>query len=290
MRIGIMAPTGTPVATPDFIGAIARAADDLGFHSFWAPEHVVFFEQYSSRYPYTEDGRIPMRIGGPIDPFQVLTFAAAVTSRIRLGTGICLVPQRNPVYTAKEVAGLDWLSNGRFDFGVGIGWLKEEFAAVDVPWADRAGRTREYIEVMRALWSEGVAEYHGTHYDLPPCIQHPKPVQQPHPPIFFGGESEPALERVAAQGQGWFGFDLGPEETRGHLDRLDRHLAARGRSRSDIQVFVSPFRRPVTPALVEQYEAVGVDQLIIPIGGRDAADCVARLEQLAKEAISSKVT
>jgi probable F420-dependent oxidoreductase len=289
MRIGIMPATGTPVATPEYISTVARAAEELGFHSLWAPEHVVFFEEYSSRYPYTEDGRINMRIGGPIDPFQVLTFAAAVTSRIRLGTGICLVPQRNPVYTAKEVAGLDWLSGGRFDFGVGIGWLKEEFAAVDVPWADRAGRTREYIEVMQQLWSDGVAEYHGEHYDLPACIQHPKPVQQPHPPIFFGGESEPALKRVAAQGQGWFGFDLSPDEARAHVARLDGHLAAQGRSRADIQVFISPFRRAPTRELIEQYEAVGVDQVIVPVGGREAADCVARLEHLAAEVIASKV-
>ncbi len=289
MRIGIMPPTGTPVATPEYIATVARAADELGFHSFWAPEHVVFFEEYSSRYPYTPDGRINMRIGGPIDPFQVLTFAAAVTTHIRLGTGICLVPQRNPVYTAKEVAGIDWLSNGRFDFGVGIGWLREEFQAVDVPWPDRAGRTREYIEVMQQLWSEGVAEYHGKHYDLPACIQHPKPVQQPHPLIFFGGESDAALERVAAQGQGWFGFDLGPEETRERLAVLDRMLEAHGRTRADIQVFVSPFRRPATRELLEQLEEVGVEQAIFPVGGREASDVVARLEQMAADLLPSKV-
>ena len=174
---------------------VAEEADRLGFESVWVPEHVVFFEEYHSRYPYTDDGRLNMRIGGPLDPLQTLTYIAAVTTTIRLGTGILLVPQRNPVYTAKEVATLDWLSNGRVDLGVGIGWLREEFQALGVPWRDRAGRTREYIEVMQRLWAEGVAEYHGEFYDLPPCIQHPKPVQQPHPPIHFGGESDAALRR-----------------------------------------------------------------------------------------------
>lgn len=283
MRIGIMPPTGTPFGTPDMIGTVAKAADDLGFYSLWAPEHVVFFEDYESRYPYTEDGRLRIRIGGPIDPFAILNYAAAVTKNIRLGTGILLVPQRNPVYTAKEVASLDWLSNGRFDFGVGIGWLKEEFAALDVSWKNRAGRTREYLEVMQQLWSEGVAEYHGEFYDLPACIQHPKPVQQPHPPIIFGGESDAALQRVATQGQGWFGFDLGPEEAKERIATLTKMLETAGRTRSDIQVSVSPLRRAPTPELMEQYAEVGVEQVILPIGGREVADVVGRLEALASE-------
>jgi alkanesulfonate monooxygenase SsuD/methylene tetrahydromethanopterin reductase-like flavin-dependent oxidoreductase (luciferase family) len=183
------------------------------------------------------------------------------------------------------VAGLDWLSGGRFDFGVGIGWLREEFQALGVPWRDRAGRTREYIEVMQRLWGDGVAEYHGEFYDLPACIQHPKPVQQPHPPIFFGGESDAALERVAAQGQGWFGFDLGPEELSDRLAALDEKLGAHGRSRADIQVFVSPFRRPATPELIEGYAALGVDQVIVPSGGRDPEDAVGRLAQLASQVV-----
>ena len=289
MKVGIMPPTGTPLATPENIAAVAIAADEMGFHSYWAPEHVVFFQEYTSKYPYTEDGRLNIRIGGPIDPMVELSYVAGVTKNIRLGTGILLVPQRNPVYTAKEVASLDWLSNGRFDLGVGIGWLREEFDALNVPWPKRAGRTREYLEVMQQLWSEGVAEYHGEFYDLPACIQHPKPVQQPHPPIHFGGESEPALKRVAEQGQGWFGFDLDPDESREHIGRLTGYLEAAGRQRSEIVVSISPYRRAVTRELAEQYAEAGVDQIICPIGGRETGDIVARLEQLANETLVSAI-
>jgi probable F420-dependent oxidoreductase len=126
-----------------------------------------------------------------------LAFLAAHTARVRLGTGICLVPQRNPVYTAKEVATVDWLSGGRFDFGVGVGWLAEEFRALDVAFERRGDRCREYLDVMRRLWCDSVSAFAGSFYDLPASRQYPKPVQQPHPPICFGGESDAAMRRVA---------------------------------------------------------------------------------------------
>ncbi|MFN0145318.1 MAG: LLM class F420-dependent oxidoreductase [Dehalococcoidia bacterium] len=288
MKIGIMPPLGTPIATPAYVRRVAKAAEDLGFHSMWAPEHVVLFEEYSSRYPYTADGRLAVAPGrGIIDPFAVLTFAAAVTDRIRLGTGICLVPQRNPVYTAKEVASLDWLSNGRFDFGIGIGWLAEEFAALQVPWAKRAQRTREYLEVMQALWQDGLSEYHGDFYDLPACRQEPNPIQSPHPPFVFGGESEPALRRVAEVGQGWFGFDLDPEEAADKIGHLTVLLEQNNRSRAQVEVSVCPLRRPASRALVEAYQEAGVDQVIFVMGGRDSDDVVHRLEGLAKEVVGN---
>jgi probable F420-dependent oxidoreductase len=283
-----MPPLGTPIATPDYIRRVAKAAEDLGFASIWAPEHVVLFEQYASKYPYSADGRIGVAPGrGIIDPFAVLTFAAAVTTKIRLGTGICLVPQRNPVYTAKDVASLDWLSGGRFDFGVGIGWLAEEFAALQVPWARRAQRTREYLDVMKALWSDGVSEFHGEFYDLAPCLQEPNPVQTPHPPIIFGGESEPALRRVAECGQGWYGFDLDPEGAADKLGHLTVLLEQNGRTRADIDVSICPMRRPATRELVEAYAEAGVDQVIFLVAGRDADDVVHRLEELAAVALRS---
>ena len=138
---------------------------------------MVLFDDYASQYPYAEDGRIP--VGGDrrlLDPVAGLGFLAAVTKRIRLGTAICLVPQRNPVYTAKEIASLDYLSGGRIDFGVGIGWLKEEFYALQVPFARRADPTREYLEVISRLWCDAEAEFTGEFYQLPACRQNPKPV------------------------------------------------------------------------------------------------------------------
>ena len=159
---------------------------------------------------------------------------------MRLGTGICLVPQRNPIYTAKQVADVDFLSRGRLDFGIGVGWLREEFEALGVPWERRGARTRECIEVMKTLWCDEVSSYAGAFYTLPGCLQNPKPVQKPHPPLFFGGESDAALRRVAQLGQGWFGFGLSPDDLAAHLERLDALLAREGRKRSDVQVQVAP--------------------------------------------------
>jgi len=267
MKIGIMAPLGSPFATPEYIVTLGTEAEARGFTSLWVPEHVVLFDEYASKYPYSSDGRLaaPPDVG-PLEPFTALAFLASHTRTIRLGTGVCLVPQRNPVYTAKEVACLDWLSNGRVDFGVGVGWLAEEFAALGVPFERRGARAREYIEVMRRLWCDPSSEYHGEFYDLPPCRQYPKPLQQPHPPVHFGGESDPALKRVADLGQGWYGFNLDPDRTRERLARLDALLADRGRNRSEVAISISPpWSQPVTLDQVEQFRALGVDQVIVTV-------------------------
>ena len=250
---------------PAFIIDAARMIEAKGFDSLWLPEHVIFLADYDSRYPYSDNGRIPGEPDGLLDPFTAHTFIAAHTSTVRLGTGICLVPQRQPVYTARMVADLDFLSGGRVDFGVGIGWLKEEFDNLQMPFAARGKRTVEYLNVMKALWSEGVSEYHGETVDLSPCLFNPKPVQTPHPPIYFGGESDAALRRVAGHGQGWYGFNLTPEMLTERLQRLDGLLADAGRSRADIDVFVAPSTHPITPETVAAYRDLGVDQLIVPV-------------------------
>ncbi len=146
---------------PETIASAGKIAEERGFHSIWMPEHVVFFRQYASKYPYSADGKIPGNPEGVLEPLTALTYLAARTDRIRLGTGICLVPQRNPVYTAKQVADVDFLSGGRVDFGIGIGWLREEFEALDVPWERRAARTRDYVGVMKTLWCDEVSSYKG---------------------------------------------------------------------------------------------------------------------------------
>lgn len=284
MRVGLFVPSVAPIATPRFLSTLGESAEELGFSSLWLGEHVVLFDEYRSVYPYSPDGRIG--VGGDaglLDPFGALAFLAAVTSTIRLGTGICLVPQRNPVYTAKEVATLDWLSGGRLDFGVGIGWQAEEFEALAVPFADRAARCREYLEVMRSLWVDPVSEHHGRHYDLPRCRAYPKPVQQPYPPVHFGGESVPALRRVADLGQGWLAFNLLPEAVPGHLDRLDALLARRGRTRADVRVSVCPYLQPVGARDVERYRDAGVDELVVFLSAFDAESLRPWLEGAARD-------
>ena len=231
-RVGLFLPSVSPSATPEFLTAYATAAEDAGFDSIWIGEHVVFLDDYKSRYPYAEDGRLSLPSdAGMLELFTTLTYLGAVTDRIRLGTAVCLVPQRNPVYTAKAVATADWLTGGRVDFGIGIGWLREEFEVLDAPFSDRAARTRDYVRVMHACWRDELSAYDGEHYHLPPCRMYPKPVQTPNPPVYFGGETDAALQRVASLGDGWCGFNHRPDSAGASVQRLGRFLDDAGRAR-----------------------------------------------------------
>lgn len=264
MHIGLFTIASNPFGTPEYLRTFGELADARGFHSVWVAEHVVLFDQYASQYPYSADGKIPAGgETGPLEPFNTLAFLAAVTSRVRLGTGICLVPQRNPVYTAKDVASVDWLSNGRCDFGVGVGWLKEEFDALGVSFDQRGARCRAYLEVMRRLWCDPISEYDGKFYHLPACRQYPKPVQQPHPPIHFGGESDAALRRVVDLGQGWYPFNLGPDDLKARTKDLTDLLARRNRKRTDIQISTCPYMQAADLDAVRRYRDAGADQVIL---------------------------
>jgi len=290
MRIGVFAPLINPFHTPDYVIALGEGAEQRGFHSLWLGEHVVLFDDYASAYPYAEDSRLPVpRDSGLLEPFTTLGYLAAVTKRIRLGTGICLVPQRNPVYTAKEVATLDYLSAGRVDFGVGVGWLKEEFDALGVPFARRGARANEYLEVMRRLWCDPVAEFSGEFYELPPCRQYPQPVQQPHPPIHIGGESDAALKRVAELGQGWFGFNRTPAQAAADIARLKLLMGQRGRSTDDIEISICPYTQPMKPDALAHYRDAGVDQVILMATCASIDKLTPLLDQLAEDFVEPAV-
>src|SRR5262249_10099502 len=195
--------------TSGWPGPLAATAERLGFASIWAPEHVVLLEQYGSKYPYSA-GEFPLPTDTPFaDPFTTLAFAAACTNRIKLATGICLVPEHNPLVLAKTVATLDRLSGGRLILGVGIGWLAEEFQALGLSFERRAQRTREYINVMRKLWAEAKSSYHGEFVSFPEVQSFPKPHNNTVP-VWFGGETPPALRRVGEYGDGGGGVYLFP--------------------------------------------------------------------------------
>ena len=254
--------------------------ESKGIYSIWFPEHVLFFPDYESTYPYSGSGRIPGDPEGLLDPFTAMTFVASHTSKVRLGTGICLVPQRQPVYTAKMVADVDFLSNGRVDFGVGIGWLKEEFDNLGMDFSTRAATCDEYIDAMQALWAPGVTEFSGPTVNLTACHFNPKPVQTPHPPIFFGGESKPALRRVAERGQGWYAYDISPEGLAEKLPQLDEALAKAGRTRDDITLYVGPNRHPVNDETIKAYADLGVEQLVLPLGASNLEKLEMRTDAL----------
>ena len=288
MEVGVFLPLANPIATPEFIRTAARSCEEAGVDSIWVAEHVVLFDSPDSQYPYAEDGKFPLSgERGILEPFTALSFLAACTERVRLGTGIVLAPQRNPVYMAKEAATVDWMSNGRLDLGLGIGWLREEFEVCNVPFERRAARCREYIEVMRTLWEDPVSQHDGEFYSLRPCRHYPKPVQSPGPPIHFGGESNAALKRVAGLGAGWYGYNIGPEETAERLEVLRGLLDERGRSIDEIKVSVCPYLRPTDVELLERYHEAGVDQVIVFVPAMSTEDLAASIDRLAVDVVAA---
>jgi probable F420-dependent oxidoreductase len=288
MQIGFFAIGIGPSADPELLALAARAVEQCAFHSLWTGEHVVLVSQYASKYPYAQDGRMPLPTTKVdfLDPFATLTFAAAHTKTVRLGTGICLVPEHNPVVLAKQVASLDKLSGGRFDFGVGIGWLAEEFAAVGVPWERRAERTREYLEAMKRLWTEEEPEFKGEFCSFPKVCSYPKPVQKPHPPIIFGGESGPALKRVGEVGDGWFGVNVTPDQAKAKIERMRQYAQAAGRDPGKLHFSVSSgIGAPIGLDEVKRYRDAGVHQVVVGTIPRDPKTVQADVERLAEKIV-----
>lgn len=204
MKFGIAYANTGPYATAAGAIALARAAEAAGFESLWTVEHVIVPDEYASAYPYAEDGKMPG--GGQFDlpdPLIWLAWAAAHTSTVRLATGIIILPQRNPLVTAKEVATLDALSGGRVTLGVGIGWLEEEFRFLGVPFADRVLRTEEYVEAMRALWTQDLASFSGETVAFERVISRPRPAGGTVP-VVIGGHSRAAARRAGRIGDGFF--------------------------------------------------------------------------------------
>ena len=286
MKIGLFAGIGGRGNNPmALLKAYAANAERLGFSTLWVPEHVVLVDKYASKYPYQDDGVLPAPTDAAIpDPFIALTAIAAATEKIRLGTGICLVPEHNPVVLAKVVATLDWLSNGRVALGVGIGWLEEEFQAIGIPWERRAARTRECIDAMRKLWGDPISAYSGEFVKFDGVRSNPKPAQGAKVPVLFGGESAPALRRVAEYGNGWYGFNVLPDEAATKIRRIEELLKANHRKLSDIEIIVSPYTKKITPDDLKRYRDAGVHEVVIMTlrAPRAPEEASTRLEEAAK--------
>src|SRR6266478_3671907 len=272
------------IGGPD-LARVARRAEELGFESLWIPEHLVLPVEYRSRYPYAESGRLPVPPDTPLhDPFLALAFAAAVTSRIRLATGIFVVPLRNAFATAKAVASLDVLSGGRFIFGVGIGWLEEEFEGVGMNFKDRALRTREYLALMKELWTSDAPNYHGKSVSVEGFKFMPKPAQKPHPPIVFRANTEPSLKRAAKLGDGWYGIAESTEQIGATIKRLREHERAVGRT-VPLELTVSRLREQLKPEQIGQFAEMGVSRIIVGQGA-STKEHIASMEKFGAEVIS----
>lgn len=293
MKFAITAVGSGSTAHPDNLVLVARKAEELGFESIWCPEHLAVPLEMSSPYPYSADGRFP---GPPQvalhDPLIALAFVAGCTTRIKLGTGVFVLPLRNPLAVAKAVASLDVLSRGRVLFGIGIGWLREEFEAVGMPWEERAARTREWVAMLKTLWTEDRPSFAGRFHSFPALGFNPKPVQKPHPPIIFGGESRPALKRAAEIGDGWYGSTYTPEGVREPLKMLAEYAAAAGRDLSGFEITVGLHRGQAPDReTVLRFAEAGVHRLIAFAPGftpraRYDSDLLPALDRFANEVIA----
>ncbi len=249
---------------PERIAANIRKAEEVGMESAWIGEHLILPVNYTSKYPYSPDGRFPAPPDVPFhDPMLALAFAAAVTSRIKLATGIFVVPLRKPIETAKAVASLDVLSNGRVIFGVGVGWFAEEFAAAGATFNDRALRTREYIELMKALWTQEDPVYEGKSFSVKGVRFNPKPVQKPYPPIVVGGTSELAIKRAVRYGDGWYAVARSMDETRTLIAQLRAQERAANRAKP-VEITLSlRTGHTLTTDEVKQLGELGVERTLV---------------------------
>ena len=263
MRVGLHALGIGAGADRAVIDAVAKAADDHGFATLWAGEHVVMVDDSASVYPYSDDGKIAVpAVADWLDPLICLSFVAAATTRIGIATGVLLLPEHNPVHVAKQAASLDRLSNGRFTLGIGIGWSQEEFDALGVPFAHRAKRTAEYVAAMRTLWRDDISSFSGSFVDFDAIRVNPKPVRERRIPIVLGGNSDAALRRVVRWGDGWYGFNL--DGVAGVADRVEligQLCRDAGRDRAELRLAVA-LTKP-QPSDVSEMAELGIDELVI---------------------------
>jgi len=262
MRFGLHALGVATGARPDVIRAMSQTAEARGFGTLWWGEHVVMMDRPRSRYPYSDDGLIPVPANADwLDPLVGLGFAAAVTSRIGLATGVLLLPEHNPVTAAKQVATLDVLCAGRLTLGVGIGWSAEEFSALGVPFARRAARTAEYLAAMRTIWSKDVASFAGEFTRFESVRVYPKPVRDRRVPVVLGGNSDAALHRAAALADGWYGFNLTASAAAERAGALLEYCRQQGREPGELSIAVAltDGNRDDVPAL----QAAGVTELVL---------------------------
>jgi probable F420-dependent oxidoreductase len=280
MNIGISL---FPGQQPVDVAVVAQKAEALGFDSLWMGEHPIMPVHSTSPAPGSSGGSIPDFYSRLVDPFVALARASAVTTTLKLGTGITLVPERNPLLLAKEVATLDYFSRGRFLFGIGAGWNQAETEIMGGNFTHRWTQTREAIEAMKALWANEATEYHGTYYDFPLVRSFPRPVQQPHPPILLGGTAQQVFKRTIEYGNGWMPTRSTPELIRQGRAVLNELAVEAGRDPKSIAIlaYIVPADRTELQALAD----AGVDAAVVRLEGESEAVTLTTLERLAQQVL-----
>lgn len=276
MKIALFSINAGPCSTPEVIARVAKAAEAAGFESLWTGEHIVVPDPQVPPSPVAPDH--PM-----LETTVALAFVAAHTSRVRLGTGIIILPQRNPLVLAKELASVDVLSNGRLIFGIGVGYLKPEFEAIGAPFDHKGARSEEYLKAMIALWTMDKPAFEGRWVKFRGINTRPRPVQKPHPEIVFGGHSKEAFSRAARLAKGWYGFALDVKATEGCIAGVREACKAAGRRFEDIEVSVTP-RGQVDRDTAKRFADLGVSRLILLPGATEEAN-LKTIEQANRDLI-----
>ena len=280
MSVGTSVPLPAYTIDPAFM---ARKAEELGFESIWYAEHPVVPVHSASPFPAT-GGPIPETYSHFTEPYIALARASGVTSKIRLCTGITLVPERNPLLLAKEIAALDLWSGGRFEFGVGTGWLREETEIMGGDFDHRWTQTREAIEVMKELWTKDEAEYHGRYFDFPLVRCYPKPVQKPHPPVLLGGMARNVLRRVVAHADGWLPNRVTPADVEDGRARLDALAGEAGRDPASLTISV--YGQDPNRELIQSFLDAGANRVVVrPEFCSNEEDMGRELERIAEAVI-----
>ena len=284
VKFGLLFANTGDFVQPDGIRGLAGAAEAAGIESLWTVEHVLVPVGYRSRYPYSKTGRMPGGEDMPIpDPLVWLGYAAAVTTTLKLATGVLILPQRQPAYAAKQLATLDVLSGGRAIAGVGVGWLAEEFAAVGVPFEERGARTDESIQALRSLWSPRAEPFRGRFYRWEAVESNPRPVRPEGIPIVVGGHSAPAARRAARLGDGFFPALGGPEELARLFGVVREECERIGRDPAEVELICGG--RVRTPEDLEPYAALGVSRLVVSPPAQDVDGLRRGLERFARDVI-----
>ena len=263
------------------ITVLAQKMEELGFDSMWVPEHTVIPIHHNSKYRGTADGSLPESMSHQANPLIALALAAGATKTLKFGTAVLLVTEHNPLDLAKQVSTLDYYSGGRFLFGIGTGWFREESEIMGGDFDHRWTQAREYVSAMKELWTNDPAEYHGEYVDFPPVRCLPLPVQKPHPPVLLGGEAKNVFRRIVQWADGWLPLRMSPEQVAAARATLSEMADAAGRDPKSITITVSGV--PTDKDAIKQYEDAGADRALVRLTRTGQSDVLAELEDMAEK-------
>ena len=261
------------------IAILAKKAEDFGYDSLWLAEHPILPVNSKTPWPGSPDGKTPKKYADTADPFVALGRASAVTESLFLGTGICLVPERNPLILAKEIATLDMYSKGRFLFGIGAGWLREETEIMGGDFPHRWTQTREAVMAMKELWTTVKSEYHGKYYDFPPVYSFPMPSQRPHPPIYLGGHAKNVFKRLVSWGNAWMPNRITPQEIEDGRKQIESLCIESGRDPNEIGITV--YGVAADRELLKDFESAGAERAVVSIDSVEENQAIEQLEDVA---------